>query len=218
MHLSHSYRQGLPLLRTVFLTCLAITAIGGCSKETTGQHLPANSTVVALGDSLTYGYGSSPDNAYPAVLQTLTQWQVINAGVNGDTSAKVLARTDAIVAQNPDLVLLGVGGNDVLQRLQPAATSANISATIGKFKAADIAVVLIAEPHFSTSVLFGKASDNPIYQDIAKQEDVPLYADGWSTVLSDDSLKSDKIHANTAGYQHFAEALHIYLQEEGWAR
>jgi len=114
------------------------------------------------------------------------------------------------------LVLLGVGGNDVLQRIAPDTTRANIIATIDTLQSNNIDVVLIAEPHLSTSALFGKASDNPLYEDIAEAEDIPLYSDGWSTILSDDALKSDRIHANAAGYRQFAEGLYDYLKDEGW--
>ena len=196
----------------------AAVATSSCSREQPKEYLPADSTVVALGDSLTYGYGATPQTSYPAILGELTGWQVINAGVNGNTSADVLARSAAIIAQNPDLVLLGVGGNDVLSRTEPLTTKANISATIATIKAANIPVVLIAEPHFSSSALFGRASDNPIYKEIATSEEIPLYSKGWSEVLSDDSLKSDQIHANAAGYRHFAQGLYGYLQDEGLAR
>lgn len=198
---------------------LAVTiGMTGCSSEPQQAVLPAGSTVVALGDSLTYGYGTSPETAYPMVLAELSKWRVINAGVNGDTSADVLARVNEIVKQAPDLVLLGVGGNDVLQRIPPDTTRANITATIDTLKSANINVVLIAEPYFSTSALFGKASDNPLYEDIANAQDVPLYSGGWSAVLSDDTLKSDRIHANAAGYRQFAEGLYEYLQDEGMAQ
>ena len=196
----------------------AAVATSSCSREPSKEYLPADSTVVALGDSLTYGYGATPQTSYPAILAELTGWQIINAGVNGDTSADVLARSAAIIAQNPDLVLLGVGGNDVLRRTESMTTKANISATIATIKAANIPVVLIAEPHFSSSALFGRASDNPIYKEIATSEEIPLYSKGWSEVLSDDSLKSDQIHANAAGYRHFAQGLYGYLQDEGLAR
>ncbi len=202
------------VLSTVLGTTLAASA---CSQQSKA-HLPTNSTVVALGDSLTFGYGATATNAYPTVLANMTSWQVINAGVNGNTSADVLARVDQVVAQNPDLVLLGVGGNDVLRKIDSATTIANITATIDQLQANRILVVLIAEPHFSVSALFGRASDNPIYKNIADSEEIPLYSKGWSTVLSDDSLKSDQIHANAAGYRQFAEGLYAYLQDEGWAR
>jgi acyl-CoA thioesterase I len=158
--------------------------------------LHAGSTVVALGDSLTYGYGANPKTAYPTVLAELSKWNVVNAGVNGDTSADVFTRANETTEQNPDLVLLGVGGNDVLQRISPDTTRANIIATIDTLQSNNIDVVLIAEPYFSTSALFGKVSDNPLYEDIVETEAIPLYSDGWSTVLSDEALKSDKIHAN----------------------
>ena len=191
-------------------------SVTGCGSEPQQDILPAGSTVVALGDSLTYGYGANPKTAYPTVLAELSKWNVVNAGVNGDTSADVLTRVNEITEQNPDLVLLGVGGNDVLQRIVPDTTRANIVATIDTLQSNNIDVVLIAEPYFSTSALFGKASDNPLYEDIAEAEGIPLYSDGWSTVLSDEALKSDKIHANAAGYRQFAEGLHDYLKDEGW--
>jgi lysophospholipase L1-like esterase len=200
------------------IICGAAIGMSGCSDEPEYRALPAGSTIVALGDSLTYGYGVSPDTAYPTVLAELSAWNIINAGVNGDTSADVLARITDITAQNPDLVLLGIGGNDVLQRIQSDMTRANITAVVNELKSANIDVVLIAQPHFSASALFGQASDNPIYEDIAKAENIPLYASGWSKVLSDDALKSDRIHANTAGYRQFAEGLYGYLKEEGVAR
>ena len=192
--------------------------VTGCGSEPQQDILPAGSTVVALGDSLTYGYGANPKTAYPTVLAELSKWNVVNAGVNGDTSADVLTRVNEVTEQNPDLVLLGVGGNDVLQRIAPDTTRANIVATIDTLQSNNIDVVLIAEPYFSTSALFGKASDNPLYEDIAEAEGIPLYSDGWSTVLSDEALKSDKIHANAAGYRQFAEGLHDYLKDEGWVR
>ena len=204
-------------LHAITLICAVnITAIG-CSDQPAKQALPAGSTVIALGDSLTYGYGATPESAYPQHLAELTQWRVINAGVNGDTSNDVLARLNGIITQHPDLVLLSVGGNDVLQRVPPATTSQNITDIVIQLKKANIPVVLISQPHFSASALFGKASDNPVYKTIAKAEEVPLYEEGWSKVLSDESLKSDQIHANAAGYRHFAEGLHDYLREEGWA-
>ncbi|WP_227681461.1 SGNH/GDSL hydrolase family protein [Psychrobacter alimentarius] len=110
-----------------------------------------------------------------------------------------------------------MGGNDVLRRIPSETTRANINTTIKTLQSENIEVVLIAEPYFSTSALFDKASDNPIYEEIADAKKIPLYSGGWSAVLSDNTLKSDPIHANAAGYRQFAEGLHDYLQEEGVA-
>ncbi|UJF23796.1 GDSL-type esterase/lipase family protein [Suttonella sp. R2A3] len=178
--------------------------------------LPNNARIVALGDSLTYGFGALRGQDYPAVLAELSELEVINMGVNGDTSADVLARIDAVIAIHPDLVLLGVGGNDVLQRVDPQATKRHIAQTIEALAQADIAVLLIAEPHFSASNMIGIARDNPIYAELAASHDLALFADQWSQILSDEALKSDEIHANADGYRQFARALYQFLQVVGY--
>ena len=207
--------------RRKFLTLASVVVLtlSACSEAPKFTTLPKDSTVIALGDSLTYGYGATTDTAYPKILAQKTGWKVLNEGISGDTSEDVLNRLNGIIQQNPDLVLLGVGGNDVLQRIQPTTTKANLDTILTKLKNEHIPVVLITEPHFSTSALFGKASDNPIYAELSETHDVPLFTGkmgGWSEILSDESLKSDKIHANEAGYRQFADNLYAYLQEIGY--
>ena len=203
------------LLKSALL--LSVSLGFGCSRTTPKfMKLPSGSKVVALGDSLTFGYGADQSQSYPAMLAIKTRWHIDNDGINGDTSEGVLNRLDAVIAKKPKLVLLGVGGNDVLQRINPATTKTHLMSIIKKLQDNHIAVVLIAEPYLSASVLFGKASDNPIYKEIAKELDVPLFSEGWSKILSDDKLKSDQIHANALGYEKFAQMLYEYLQEIGY--
>ena len=208
------------LTATLAFTSLSVLGMSACSDSPNHANIAKSSKVIALGDSLTLGYGATPDTAYPTVLAQKTGWQIDNAGINGDTSAGVLARVDKIIAQNPKLILLGIGGNDVLRRVNPSETTSNINQTLDKIKSANIPVVLIAEPYFSTSALFGSASDNPIYETIAKEKNVPLFAKGdggWSDILSDKSLKSDQIHANAQGYAKFADNLYEFLKKQGFA-
>lgn len=197
---------------------LGLSLLPACSRRPKHSKIASSSKIIALGDSLTFGYGATPDTAYPTVLAAKTGWGVINAGVNGDTSEGVLARLDDVITQAPSLVLLGIGGNDVLRRIAPATTENNIHQIIQKLKLAAIDVVLIAEPYFSTSALLGMVSDNPIYADIANAENVPLFAKddgGWSAILSDETLKSDQIHANAQGYAKFADNLYQFLADQG---
>ncbi|WP_410471970.1 GDSL-type esterase/lipase family protein [Faucicola mancuniensis] len=208
------------LTATLAFTSLSVLGMSACSNSPNHANIAKSSKVIALGDSLTFGYGATPDTAYPTVLAQKTGWQIDNAGINGDTSAGVLARVDKIIAQNPKLILLGIGGNDVLRRVNPSETTSNINQTLDKIKSANIPVVLIAEPYFSTSALFSSASDNPIYETIAKEKNVPLFAKGdggWSDILSDKSLKSDQIHANAQGYAKFADNLYEFLKKQGFA-
>lgn len=206
------------LNRRTFLQLLALSPAlltASCSNTPKFARLPVGSKVVALGDSLTFGYGGQGKD-YPSALAQLTGWQIDNMGINGDTSADVLARLDDVITKSPKLVLLGIGGNDVLRKVNSADTKNNIIGTINQLTAKQIPVVLIAEPYFSVSALFGKASDNPIYKEVADELNVPLFENGWSKILSDKELKSDQIHANGAGYVKFADMLFDYLGEIGY--
>lgn len=188
----------------------------GCGDKVVVNKLPKGAKVVALGDSLTYGYGAERGQDYPSVLSKKTAWQIDNMGINGDTSADVLARLDKVMQKSPRLVLLGIGGNDVLRRVPSDKTTHNITQIIKRLQDGGIQVVLIAQPHLSVSAVFGKASDNPIYQKIATNTQVPLVAKLWSNILSDKSLKSDQIHANAQGYAYFAEGIYKALQKIGY--
>lgn len=210
-------RRSLLIIAALAGINLLLWLLSGNENASAPQpRLPDGALVIALGDSLTYGHGATPEQAYPAILAQLTGWQVHNSGINGDTSADVLARIDEVIAQRPDLVLLAVGGNDVLRRVEPAITQRNIEQIITHLSDAHIAVLLIAQPHFSASNMVGIARDNPIYADIAAAHHLPLFADQWSRILSNDALKSDQIHANAEGYRQFATALHRFLQQAGY--
>src|SRR5215212_11260441 len=74
------------------------------------------SAIIAFGDSLTAGYGANPGEDYPSRLSTMIGATIVNAGVNGDTTESALARVDAdVLARDPRIVLVGLGGNDLLR-------------------------------------------------------------------------------------------------------
>ena len=105
-------------------------------------------TIVALGDSLTEGYGLAPSDAYPAQLERRLQkeglnWRVINAGVSGETSRGTLSRIDWILKLEPDIVILATGANDGLRGLDPTNLKENLDQMIRKLKARGIRVVLL---------------------------------------------------------------------------
>jgi len=198
--------------RYFVLGTAALAAVGvvGCGKKAAvGTPVAPGATVLALGDSLTFGTGATPETSYPAALARLSGWNVINAGVPGDTSAQILARTEPLLAEHrPALVLLGAGGNDLLRRLPDSQTRQNIETICGQCRAAGAQVMLIAVPAPSAAAAFiGSLADHPLYEEIAKAQKLPLYAKGWATVLSDASLRSDQIHANARGYEQFAQGL-----------
>lgn len=126
--------------------------------------------ILALGDSLFAGYGLAPGQSYPAHLEKALQARgikarIVNAGVSGDTTAGGLQRTDFVLndqAQKPALVIISLGGNDMLRGLSPAETRKNLDALLAKFAAAKIPVLLLgmlAAPNLGAD--YAKASAPP---------------------------------------------------------
>ncbi|MFO1224798.1 MAG: GDSL-type esterase/lipase family protein [Burkholderiaceae bacterium] len=203
----NSRRRALAAFTSLGL--LALTA--GCSGRSRPRAQPVarGATVLALGDSLTHGTGAAPEAAYPAMLEGLTGWRVVNAGVSGDTSAQALARLPALLAEHaPALVLIGIGGNDFLRRLPEADTRANVRRACELARDAGAQVLLIAVPRPTLAGAFtGSLTDHPLYGEIAEALKLPLQRQGWAEVLGDDSLRSDRIHANAQGYARFAQSV-----------
>ena len=198
-----------------------LAAIAGCGRKQAAraQLVPAGSTVLALGDSLTYGTGASPETAYPTVLAELSGWNVVNAGVSGNTSAQALERLPGLLAEHqPKLVIVSIGGNDFLRQLPEADTRANIIAICQQAQASGAQVLLVAVPQVSLAAALGQMSDHPLYADIAKELQLPLQSKGWSQVLADDKLRSDAVHANAQGYAEFAHSLHQTVLAAGLLR
>lgn len=204
--------------RFVQISALLAAALTACSKTAPHAALPEGSTILALGDSLTAGYGADAEAAYPAVLAGFTGWQVINGGVSGNTSAQALARLPALMRRQPQLVLVSIGGNDFLRKVPEADTRSNIRQIVQQIKAAGVPAVLVAVPYFTTGALFGRLSEHPMYEELAAELNVPLFKGAWAEVLGDKKLKSDQIHANAQGYRVFAEKMWAFLKQQGFAR
>jgi acyl-CoA thioesterase I len=198
------------------LVLLLAVACGGARKEAT---LPAGSKVLALGDSLTAPHGVKPGEDWPTLLAQKTGWIVINAGVSGDTSAGALSRLPALLDEHqPQLVLVSLGGNDMLRKLPQAQTVANLGRMIDLAKAGGAKAVLLATPKPSIAgAVFNNLSAADFYADVAKDKKVPLIADALPEVLSDTALKSDQLHPNAAGHALLAEKIHADLKKIGFA-
>uniref|UniRef100_UPI0035B4111F GDSL-type esterase/lipase family protein n=1 Tax=Hylemonella sp. TaxID=2066020 RepID=UPI0035B4111F len=192
--------------------------LAACGKRAPrAQALPAGSTVLALGDSLTAGVGATPDTAYPNVLQALTGWQVVNGGVSGDTTAQALARLPALLHDHqPALVIVSIGGNDFLRQMSAGTAKATIREISRTAQAAGAQVLLVAVPQVSLLAAgTGSLKDHPLYAELAEELKLPLHAQGWAQVLSRPELRSDNVHANAQGYRQFAEGLMQTLRKVG---
>lgn len=195
---------------------LALVACG--KRKPSTKPLKPDARVLALGDSLTVGYGATPEQAWPALLAQLTGWQIDNEGVNGDTSAGALQRLQALLAANNyDAVLVGIGGNDMLRGMSRQTTKDNISAIVRAALAQTPYVAVIATPAPEpVRATVGSLSDAGFFEEVAKAEKALLISDVYSAVLSDAALRSDRIHANAQGYAVIAQQLADKLQAAGW--
>jgi acyl-CoA thioesterase I len=196
--------------RFFIAVCFALL-LTACGRGPSLPQLGPQDVILAFGDSLTHGTGAGQDEAYPAILARLTGRNVINAGVPGDTTAGGLERLpDLLQEHRPRLVLLCLGGNDMLRKQPRETTESNLRQLVQAIRASGAEVVLIAVPE---PRLFGGAPD--FYERIAEDMQLPLEADIFNDVLKDNRLKSDPIHANAAGYRVVAERLAEFLRETG---
>lgn len=193
---------------------LSCALLAGCGRRRF-RKLVAGDAILAVGDSLTAGFGAPKGADYPAQLAQILGHKVINGGVSGDTSAQALARLPDLLVQKPKLVVVSIGGNDFLQRQPESGTRENIRKMVADIRAADVAVVLVAIPHFTTGALLGVVSEHPLYAELADELDVPLLQGAWAEILGDKDLKSDAVHANAAGYRLFEERLAGFLRKLG---
>ena len=188
---------------------LLLVTLAGCGRDKkTAQPVPPGSTVLALGDSLTFGTGASTETSYPAVLAGLTGWNVVNAGVSGDTSAQALARLPALLAEHqPKLVIVSIGGNDFLRKLPESDTHAHVHAICKQSPDAGAQVLLVAVPRATVAAALGQMTDHALYAEVAKDLNIPLQREGWGEVLAQAELRSDQVHANAKGYAQFARSV-----------
>ena len=208
----------LPAL-ALALGCL----LGGCDKPTapapTASPTQAGSggTIVAMGDSLTAGYGLNEADAYPAQLERKLQaagynWKVINAGISGETSSGALARVDWVLKLKPEIVILETGANDGLRGIDPNVAKQNIDETVRILRKNRITVVLAGMRMVTSMGQDYTRSFAAIYPALAKKHDlilVPFFLQG---VAGNPALNQDDgIHPVAEGYRIITDMLYPYV-------
>jgi acyl-CoA thioesterase-1 len=169
--------------------------------------------VLALGDSLTAGYGLSEADGFTMQLERGLRTkgyeaQVINAGVSGDTTAGGLARLEWALGDNPDVAVVALGANDGLRGLDPAGTRENLDAILATLKQRNVPALLVgmvAPPNLGRE--YGERF-NAIYPELAKKYDVPLYPFFLEGVALDRKLnQEDGMHPNAKGVAIMVEGI-----------
>ncbi|MBU0621702.1 MAG: arylesterase [Gammaproteobacteria bacterium] len=211
------YHRSFGLLRHFILLFATVALLSACGSKEKMDVLPSGSRVLALGDSLTEGNGVAPEQAWPALLAEKTGWDVSNGGVSGDTSEAALRRLPGLLERHdPVLVLITLGGNDMLRRIPQQQTVANLEKIIALVREHGAQPLLLATPQPSVAgAVFQNLSDPDFYREIADTQQVALIENAMSDVLSDPQLKVDQLHPNAAGHALFTEKLLEELKRLG---
>lgn len=193
--------------RKHWLLVPALLLFIGCQAKIT-NHDSKGTSIVCFGDSITAGYGADTGQDYPSILKGKVALPVINAGVPGDTTATALRRLDSdVLAHNPKIVIITLGGNDFLQHVPKSETLKNMEAIINQIQAHGAMVVwaTVKTGFFSD----GYAKD---FEQMAKTKHVLLVADILKDILFNPQYKYDNIHPNSAGYKIMAERIYKAIQ------
>ncbi|MEM0953216.1 MAG: GDSL-type esterase/lipase family protein [Pseudomonadota bacterium] len=202
------------LARLGLSLCLILTA---CSEPARFEALPPGSTVLAFGNSVTYGTGAGAGQDYPSQLAQRTGWKVINAGIPGDLARDAGKRLPALLQQHaPDLVIVELGGNDFLRKRPASAVKRELDAILSQVINNEAIPVLVAVPRLSLlRARTGTLKDDGLYQALADEKDIVLVTDAFSDILSEPELRSDPIHPNADGYRRLAGEIAVVLTQQG---
>ena len=170
-------------------------------------------TVVALGTSLTAGFGLPAEDGFTARLQNALEQAghsvlVENAGVSGDTSAGGLARLDWALTENTSAVIVELGSNDALRGLDPAQTEKNLREILDKLTARNLPILLTgmrAPPNLGPEYA---AEFEPIFQELAAEYETAFYPFFLEGVAAEADLnQTDGIHPNADGVAVIVEGI-----------
>lgn len=202
------------------LLIVALNLLVACGGKPEEAALPSGSKVLALGDSLTAGAGVTQEQAWPALLAGRTGWEVVNGGVSGDKSGDALARLLALLEEHqPVLVLVTLGGNDMLRHVPEAETVANLGRILDMVRTSGAKAVLLATPQPSVAgAVFRNLSPPEFYRNVADQYRVPLIEEAIPEVLSDPAMKGDPLHPNAEGHVLLTDKIIDALRAIGYVR
>jgi len=152
--------------------------------------------IIAFGDSLVEGVGSSSGTGFVGQLEVILNTDIINMGVSGNTTRDALLRIEEVTDRNAAMVLISLGGNDFLQRIDPEQTRTNLDRIISKIQN-DGAMVMV----------LGVPGNSSIYKDLAEDHRTAYVSNILKGLIGRDKYMADPIHPNDTGYRRIAEKI-----------
>jgi len=185
-------------------------------EEMTDSFTPSG-IIIAVGDSLTAGFGVAEEDAWPALLERKLfengfRWQVVNAGISGETSSGTLSRIQWIAAQKPRIVILETGANDGFRGIPVNVIQENINQAVEILQKEDIVVILAGMQIVQNLGHDYSSAFASIYPAIAEKRGCILIPFILDRVAADPTLnQADMIHPNEQGYRLITETVYPYV-------
>lgn len=178
------------------------------SETTPRIRPPREGPLVAFGDSLTAGAGATAGSDYPSLLARRLEVEVVNAGRYGDDTDSALARLEPdVLAKNPRLVILLLGGNDALRRAPAEVTFQNLETIIDRLQERRVAVLLLG---IERGVFL---DDYPRrFRELAREKNVEFIPDVLEGIFGNPTLMADEIHPNDRGYEMMTDRIEPVLR------
>jgi len=179
------------------------------SDTSTAVRPTHGTTVVAFGDSLVAGQGASDGRDFVSVLSQRTGIEIINAGRNGDTTGTALARLQTdVLAHDPRIVIVLLGGNDFLRRIPVEQAFENLDTIVERIRSQGAAVIVVG-------VRVGLMTDpyGARYEALARRTASGLVPGILDGVIGNSGLMADAIHPNDRGYTILADRVEPILRE-----
>lgn len=192
----------------MFARVLMLTAVlAGCGTAAAPAS-PPPARVVAFGDSLVSGKGSTKGHDFVSVLSNLVGVDIVNAGRSGETTGSALKRVDSVVSRDPDIALVLLGGNDLLRFVPIDQRVENITTIAQRLRKAEVRVILVGLGTYPLDPFDGRLPD------IATRTGSTLVPGALTGIIGNSALMYDFIHPNNAGHQLIAERIAPTLRSE----
>ncbi len=203
----------------VFIMAIALSGCRGEQREKAVKEGGKESMpiIVAVGDSLTAGFGVAEEQSFPALLEKKLQedghkYRVINAGVSAETSSGTLSRLEWILTLQPDIVILETGANDGLRGIDPQVAENNIREILKTLKERNVEVLLVGMKMVRNLGPIYVAKFNALYPRLAEESGavfMPFLLEG--VAMQGALNQADGVHPNAAGHLKIAENIYPYV-------